>query len=316
MDSLPEVIVVTNCTNRKRKADIVLGLQDLGTASSLDELAGDWKRRVQTVAKRQMQPAVVLYAGRSITEARRTAEILAAPLYIVSAGHGLVRSEEPIPSYNVTATPGPDNELHRCLVRLGKTPSDWWQALVDAFGRRRSLAELVKNSGIATVLLAVPSAYLALLERDLTELDKDDLSRLRILTSPHGAAGLRERLQLAVLPYDERLEGMAAFAGTRSDFPQRALHHFVAVLKGHELPLDVARERVRLAMNALRKPALPKRQRRSDEEIMALLRQNWARFNGSATGLLRFLRDEALVACEQSRFRLLRLQILSECNKG
>jgi hypothetical protein len=164
------------------------------------------------------------------------------------------------------------------------------------------------------VLLAVPSAYLGLLARELADLSEADIARLRIITSPHGASTLPARLQSTVMPYDERLEGLEAYAGTRSDFPQRALRHYVAVLEGHSLPLEAARQQVSEAMTALRKPVLPERQRKTDEEIMALLRKNWARFNGSATPLLRFLRDEALVACEQSRFRSLRQHLLTELN--
>ncbi|WP_207002127.1 hypothetical protein [Trinickia mobilis] len=56
------------------------------------------------------------------------------------------------------------------------------------------------------------------------------------------------------------------------------------------------------AMLALKKPVIPVRERKTDNEILALLRKNWDRFDG-ASRLLRYLRDEALVACERSRFR-------------
>lgn len=314
MTQARDVIVITSCTSRKRKAGAVLALDGAGTTGSLVELAQIWNRQVQAHCKNELQAAAELYAGRSITEAKRAAAHLSAPLYIVSAGHGLLHFDERIPSYNVTASPGPDNALHQCLLRLGKTPADWWQALIHAFGKQRSLTELVSQSSRATVLLAVPSVYLGLLARELASLNEDAVARLRIMTSPHGASTLPARLQPAVLPYDERLEGLAAYAGTRSDFPQRALRHFVAVLEGQSLPLEVARQRVIEAMEALRKPVLPERQRRTDEEITALLTQNWDRFNGSATALLRYLRDDALVSCEQSRFRSLRQHLLTELN--
>jgi hypothetical protein len=93
------------------------------------------------------------------------------------------------------------------------------------------------------------------------------------------------------------------------------LHHFVAVLAGHTLSLDEARVRVQEAMAALQKPSLPARARKTDAEILDLLRQHWERLNGSATALLRFLRDEALVSCEQSRFGALRQQVFVERTK-
>jgi len=314
MTQVRDVIVITSCTNRKKKAGTVLALEGTDTAASLFELARAWSQQVQALCKSETQVAVELYAGRSITEAKRVAESLSAPLYIVSAGHGLLCPDDHIPSYNVTTSPAADNVLHQCLLRLGKSPADWWQALIHAVGTQRSLTELVARSPGTIMLLAVPSAYLGLLARELADLSEGDIARLRIITSPHGASTLPARLQSTVMPYDERLEGLDAYSGTRSDFPQRALRHYVAVLEGHSLPLEAARRQVSKAMAALRKPVLPERQRKTDEEIMALLRSNWERFNGSSTTLLRFLRDEALVACEQSRFRLLRQHLLTELN--
>lgn len=294
------------------QVDAVLALENADTARALGTLADTWLRQVRTIDGIALRPAADLYTGRSISEARRAAASLAAPLHIVSAGHGLLHADDCIPAYDVTVSAAADNALHRCLVRLDKTPADWWQALIASFGQQRSLAALLAGSPNAIVLLAVPSIYLRLLAHELADLGDDAIARLRIITSPHGASTLPPSLQAAVMPYDERLEGLAAFAGTRSDFPQRALRHFATVLAGHALPSDRARQRVTEAMEALCKPVLPARRRQSDDEIIALLRQNWARFNGSATALLRFLRDEALVACEQSRFRSLRQQLLLE----
>lgn len=316
MTKVRDVIVITSCTNRKKKVGTVLALDGTETSGSLSELAHGWQRQVQAVCKPELHSAGTLYAGRSIKEARQAAERVSATLYIASAGHGLLRWDDCIPSYNVTTSPAPGNALHQCLLRLGKSPADWWQALVQTFGKQRSLAKVVELSPHAVVLLAVPSAYLTMLGRELSSLSDDAVQRLRIITSSHGASSLPVPLQSVVMPYDERLEGLAAYAGTRSDFPQRALRHFVVVLSGHALPLEIARQQVNQAMTALQKPTLPERQRKTDDQIIALLQQNWQRLNGSATALLRYLRDDALVACEQSRFRTLRQHILSKLNNG
>jgi len=315
MNPVHDVIVITSCTNRKRKAGAVLQLESAHATDSLSKLAHHWKRQVQTVHESDLLAARDLYAGRSISEAKQTADELSSPLFIVSAGHGVLRADELVPAYDVTVSPAPDNKLHRCLLRLGRSPADWWQALIEAFGPQRSLAELITRSTHAIVLLAVPSVYLRLLEPDLVCLSDTDIQRLRVLTSCHGATRLAPRLQHLVMPYDERLEGLPTYAGTRSDFPQRALRHFTTVLRGHELPLESAHEQVLQAMAALRKPVLPERQRKTDDDIVLLLRQNWERLQGSSTALLRYLRDDALVSCEQSRFRTLHRRALSELNK-
>jgi len=315
MNPAHDVIVITSCTSRKRKVGTVLQLETAHVTYSLSNLAHQWKQQVQAVHESDLLAARDLYAGRSISEAKQTADALFSPLYIVSAGHGVLHANELVPAYDVTVSPAPDNRLHCCLLRLHKSPADWWQALIEAFGPQRSLAELITRPPQATVLLAVPSVYLRLLEPDLACLSDADVQRLRVLTSCHGATRLAPRLQHLVMPYDERLEGLPTFAGTRSDFPQRALRHFTTVLRGHELSLESAREQVSQAMAALQKPVLPKRQRMTDDDIVMLLRQNWERLQGSSTALLRFLRDDAQIACEQSRFRTLRQRALSELNK-
>jgi len=65
-------------------------------------------------------------------------------------------------------------------------------------------------------------------------------------------------------------------------------------------------------MSDLARRTIPLRQKRTDEQIIALLRQSWTSYAGSSTRLHRYLRDEALVACEQSRFRTLWRQLLAE----
>ncbi len=315
MNPVHDVIVITSCTSRKKKVGTVLQLETARDTDSLSNLAHQWRQQVQAIPESDLLAASDLYAGRSISEAKQTAGTLFSPLYIVSAGHGVLRADELVPAYDVTVSPAPDNKLHCCLLRLGKSPADWWQALIEAFGPQRSLAELITGSTHAIVLLAVPSVYLRLLEPDLGCLSDTDIQRLRVLTSCHGATRLAPRLQHLVMPYDERLEGLPNYAGTRSDFPQRALRHFTTVLQGHELSLESAREQVLQAMASLRKPVLPERQRRTDDDIVTLLRQNWVRLQGSSTALLRYLRDDALIACEQSRFRTLHQRALFELNK-
>jgi len=137
---------------------------------------------------------------------------------------------------------------------------------------------------------------------DLALVQDSRLQTLRIFTSDAGTKTLPIKLKSVVMPYDERLEGIPNHNGTRSDFPQRALKHFVAHLQGHELPLDAAKDIVKAAMATTVKPKIPLREKAPDERIAELIRTNWHRHEGSASKLLRFLRDDAKVACEQSRF--------------
>jgi hypothetical protein len=300
----PQVIIVTSCTNRKKNTGEVLTLDGANQGNSLAALVHAWVAGIASATQREV--AVNLYKGRSFSEAKLAAQEIGADLYVISAGHGLIHSDDRLPSYNLTVSASPSNELHRSLLRLQKTPSDWWQLLTQQFAEHRSFAALMARTGTSPVLLAIPSPYLSLISQDLAALKNDEVARLRIFTSEFGASELPERLRSTVMPYDERLEALPNFGGTRVDFAQRALRHFVRVLQGHELPLERAKEQVLCAMNVLVKPALPKREKKSDAEIVELMEQNWERLNGSGAALLRFLRDDVLVACEQGRFAKLR----------
>lgn len=300
----PQVIIVTSCTNRKKNTGEVLTFDGVKHANCLATLVHDWVADITSATQREA--AINLYRGRSFSEAKLAAKEIGAELYVISAGHGLIHSDDRLPSYNLTVSASPGNELHRSLLQLQKTPSDWWQLLTQQFAEHRSLAALMDRTGTSPVLLALPSPYLGLISQDLATLQNEAISRLRIFTSELGASELPERLRTTVMPYDERLEGLPSFGGTRVDFAQRALRHFVEVLHGHGLPLERAKDQVLYAMNSLLKPTLPKREKKSDAEIVELIERNWERLNGSSAALLRYLRDDALVACEQGRFAKLR----------
>jgi hypothetical protein len=300
-------IVITNCTNRKRVKGALLALDESALKRPLAQIANDWCRQVQlaeTVAEAQE-----VYGGRSIADAKEAARLAQAELFIISAGLGLVRGSEQIPAYDLTVTAGEDS-IASVLKREGKQAADWWELLVKKFGPQRSVKTLVQQQPGALIFLALPSSYLRLIERELEQLKAVD-ARLRIITSAYGADQLPSNLRSCVLPYDERLNG-SKYAGTRNDFPQRALLHFVRELEGTALTLTEAQDKVKRAMSRLHEPIQPERVRKTDEELRALLRKHWNQHHGSAGRLLRFLRDDALVSCEQGRFRGLWKELQAE----
>jgi len=66
---------------------------------------------------------------------------------------------------------------------------------------------------------------------------------------------------------------------------------------------------VRASLAGMR-PPLTKRDRRLDDiELAAVIRHYWDETDGSATRMLRLLRDEMGIACEQKRFAVLFRQL-------
>jgi len=293
-------IVVTNCTARKR-AGIPL-VRFVPKGESIRQIAEDWRSSLDAEPTRLQ--AGRLYVGRSILEARNVSQDLNAQLFIVSAGIGLVESVEPIPGYDMSAS-GKGTELAATLTRHGASKSDWWHLLASGKG----LGWLLREHHDATVLLSLPSEYLDMVREDLDAISSGDLSRVWVFTSPAGRKKIGQVPGFPVLPYDERLESIAGYAGTRSDFPQRALKHFVSALNGHLLPIDEASLAVSGALGNFQYKAVPNRRRLDDGEIRELIRQAWDGFGGNSTKLLRHLRDKELVACEQGRFSRLRRQV-------
>ena len=107
------------------------------------------------------------------------------------------------------------------------------------------------------------------------------------------------------MPYDDRLESVDGYSGTRADFPQRAMRHFVERLEAQKLSLTNAHEAVTRSLR-----------RYSNQEITRLIREQWETADGRSTTLLRYLRDEAFVSCEQSRFAQLFRSVRDEVDRN
>jgi hypothetical protein len=230
---------------------------------------------------------------------------------VVSAGLGLVHELDLVPNNDLTASSA--TGALRSALELGReTIANSWSLLLRQSVAKTSLCGLAAAVPNRLVLLALPASYIRLVVADLALIDDTASECLRIFTSSAGEAEVPANLKRCVLPYDERLESLEGYDGTRAEFPQRALRHFVERLRGHGLSLHQARAEVTAAMDGLRFRVTPVRQRRTDAQVAQLIRQRWNACAGSSTRLHRYLRDEALVACEQSRFRTLWLQVQAE----
>ena len=285
-------VIITSCTQRKSRPDRV-DVAQLPDCASLACLAQAWRRAIGTASAETAVES--LYQGRSIIDTAAAATALGSPWYVVSAGLGLIRHDRLVPAYECTVAAGTD--LHRRLRVMGAHAPQWWNALTDI--APTPLSNLIAN---VPTLLALPSGYLRLVQDDLAQVTPAKARSLRIFTSAAGVRCLPEHLPGCVMPYDERLESVRGYAGTRSDFAQRALRHFVEVLKAKDMPLEESHEAVAASLVNIRRRQRAMGQRMTDDEILKVLRAQWTRHSGSSTRLLRYLRDEARISCEQKRF--------------
>ena len=303
-------LVITNCTSRKRASGIVTTSNDPFKFNSLTGLANAWVKRLSEA--RDRTTVIDLYQGRAFSESRHAARLLGAGVHVISAGLGLVDEMATVPPYSLTTSPG-EGSIKKWLEVQNASSSDWWTALTEELGTPRPLSALVNASApTTTVLIALPASYLGMVMRDLVHVDPDSAGRLRIFTSDAGARMLPVHLKAVAMPYDDRLEGLPTHAGTRTEFPHRALRHFVEKLNAHRLPLQEAKDAVVSSLEGAQIRITPKRAKATDATVGQLVRANWAAHGGSSGRLLRFLRDDAMVACEQSRFRSIWTEIHAE----
>jgi hypothetical protein len=304
-------IVITTCTNRKRKP-VSQGLHAASLAvGHVADVANEWGHRLRQPA--QLFPVMEVYGGRSFQEAKAVAERLDADVFVISAGLGLVDASEAIPAYACTVLDGAEDGIEPKVLG-GFSSMEWWAHLKRVSPFSRDLLGVVANAEGRLVLAALSDSYIRMLSEDLMALADERLARLRLFTRAP-LDRIPARLRPFVMPYDDRLDGPASpIKGTRSDFAGRALRHFSDyILPGAEdgLP-DQHIGAVRKTMEDWPFPSMAARQRLTDDEILALLHEHWEAARGSSSALLRVFRDQLNVACEQGRFASLARQVRAE----
>lgn len=303
-------LILTACTMRKRfSPDEMLISRTLrvGTTQSVGE---EWRQRLKQA--KTVGFASEVYAGRGMSEAKAAAEVLGADVTVASAGLGLVPLSQLIPSYNLTVSPGSEDTIFKKLPE-GTTAFDWWSQVCSNEQIER-LAAALKEDPSRLLLVSLPHAYLAMLAPLIMSLAIAKQGRLRILTGST-TKSLGPALSAFQLPYDQRLDGPdSPLKGTMGDFASRALKDFVTeILVNHPLAsiADHA-EMVRARQIGWRLPTRKTGRRVDDNEALQLMRKYWDTANGSSSRLLRILRDEMDIACEQGRFARLASVVRNE----
>jgi hypothetical protein len=295
-------VVITTCTNRKR-----IPVPQTLRASSLNkgrqhEVLTQWCTLLDEHPP--VAEAASIYCGRSFKEALIARQEISSRLWIISAGLGLVSEETKIPSYSLTLNGASADSVSTKIDADEFRPSAWWKGLSRWREQTEPIARLILQSPNSVFLLALSRSYGKLIEEDLLSLSDQDLSRTRLFGLSLKEA-LDVRLQKSVLPYDERLDGLGGvMVGTRSDFAQRAIKHFTTIIlkRAQKHDLDEHASLVRQALEGCRVRSVPQRKRLFDEEIIELITKHWQSGVHNSSRLLRILRDEEKVACEQSRF--------------
>src|SRR3546814_17646172 len=104
--------IAVPCSSRKEKlpASFLLGANLPRAAQG--RIADEWVARLKR-AHARLTPAKDLYLGVSFRRARRVAQRSSAPLFILSAGLGLISGDAVVPSSDLTLSPAAPEHLRR-----------------------------------------------------------------------------------------------------------------------------------------------------------------------------------------------------------
>lgn len=293
LPAVSQHIVLTTCSNRKRIPPDSKLLGRVVIAGKPSDVGSAWGKALRQ--SKSVASAKELYAGRSFREAEQAADLLGARFYIVSAGLGLVAAERKVPSYGLTIAQTSEDCV---LDKISGGPADWWAVL-----KASSMYHEDFPPARGLILAALSQPYLEMIGGDLSSWDAERRSKLRLFTKQDPSV-LFPRLADQWMPYDDRLDFVSRdLAGTQSDFAQRALRHFAASIISEPGSADTHAKRVKAALYGLEMRAQPSRKRLSDDEILKVIDAHWDKAKGQSGLMLRVLRDDLNLACEQGRFK-------------
>lgn len=298
-------ILITTCSNRKLQAPSEqLRARNL-PKGTLEQTAERWWANVE--ADSDTHYAKDLYGGRSFREAELASKANTSPLYVISAGLGLIHPDQQIPAYDLTLSRTSEDFIKKKIVEP-IDDAEWWETVNVTHGASTPIANLIHKHDDTIVLIASSEGYTRLISEDLCALKLEGQLRLRIF-GPQNLSAIPGRLHKNVMPYGVSFDGPdSPIPGTKGDFAQRALRHFVEQI----LPVNSSisapeqhHEAIQLVSADWRDPTKIQRTQKSDDEIIDLVQNLWDRAKGGSGRMLRILRDEEQIACEQSRFAAL-----------
>jgi hypothetical protein len=313
--------VFVTCTKRKTCApapSMCLGRVAKGRPA---DVAAAWIRRLEAEREGGM-PARRLYSGdhwkiaAQLPHAARQAEV-AADLWVVSAGYGLIPCDAIVASYSATFSQGhPDEIVRRFQPALADAKSAWWKELArwpgPAVGSPRRIRDVARQCPRSPILVIASPSYLEAIEADLLEA-VESLQHPSLLVIV--AAGARKAGPLAPYLVDCDSRFQSSLGGSRMSLNQRIARH--VLLNSPPWPWSAEGFSQTLRSTCVQQDHPPARngKRLTDNEVKQYLRKKLSSDPRSRpTGLLRELRSSG-ISCEQKRFKALFNQV-AEAHHG
>jgi hypothetical protein len=285
--------LVTICAQQKRHKPSLDVTPSALHKAALPDLALQWRRVVSS--RTAVAPAADLYAGRAFGLARDTARRFDCRLYVISAGLGLVAGDMPAPAYGLTVSPNTPESI-QAKAEGPFAAADWFEEMLS--GPCSAAWSEVFEQGVGHVFIALTRPYAGMVGTSLARLPQHYLDRLSLFGAGIESA-LPRLLHPTIAPYDDRLDTI--FPGTRSDFAQRAMVHYADHIAQNATDRDAGHRLIAATLASVDRPVRVVRPGADDSALIALIRTLLTP-QASASRLLRQLRDDNGIACEQGRF--------------
>lgn len=307
LSDISAINLIVNCTARKTVKCSAIAARSMNGAR-LEMRIEQWTQALEKCSAPTVR-ASDLYCGDSWATIRSA--ISASRFdhdvhwWIVSAGYGLIRSDELLVPYSATFTRGHEDSV----VQPGDfaaAQQQWWDGLCawKRSLRRRpsSLQRLASMFPARPLLIALSAEYVSALENDLLAA-REELTDPDLLVIVSAGGRKDGPLAASFLPCDARLENV--LGGVRASLNARIVRRILETVP----PENVRISHLRVAFgNLLRRqppPRLIERERLDDGKVVEFIERALVEsVRPSHTALLRALRESGL-ACEQKRFRKL-----------
>lgn len=308
------IAVLATCTNRKKVIPQKSLLARNLPRGTQENLLQRWTQHVR--AEIEVTRAIDLYCGRGFSEIKKVISSSNALVWVISFGMGLISIENKVPSYQITLTNSSEDSItDKIIPSMYFNPSEWWSAInQELHGKKHPISDLISNTKDTLFVLSTSHSYLSLVMSDIFRLVSEDLEKVRIVGPPNPSL-IPHQFRHLWMPYDARFDGpRCPNPGTRSDYPQRIARHFVEHVLSLS-PHSCAEEHAQIVEAILKDMPVARiieRKSLPDHEIVKIIDKNWDLANGSSARMLRILRDQEHVACEQSRFAAIFRNIKAE----
>ena len=337
--SYPQIHIIANCASRKRLPPVaeLRAIQK----NALEKRAEVWWKKLNEFPKQPASKKIPfresltkikakdLYIGSYWSTVRRLPDKarlagFESKLWVLSAGYGLISSNENIHSYSATFTPGDDNSVsngERDASERAKILRHWWK-LISGY----SFAENTKPRKLSQLLKAHKNDYFLIIASCdyLTAIEQDLLDGVKFLSSPENFLIItsksfsNENLKKNLVPADARLQCHRDCSqecdehligrGIRGSIGASLGEKIVEKMTGGEFNSSLLKEFVESQIEKSPELFYLSRNRLTDADVSGFINKELSEMpSASCTSLLRKLRDGGQ-ACEGKRFKELYLE--------